>query len=84
MLACEVNLPPPRAQPPTEIVQPVSAHTHTFILRPNANVLNSQDEDGSLIFVPGAEAITPKYLILYSKSSVTPPTGSHGRTSMYS
>ncbi|KAF9643752.1 hypothetical protein BDM02DRAFT_3122987 [Thelephora ganbajun] len=40
-------------------------------------------EDGPLVFVSGAEAIVPKYLILYSKPSTTSPTGSHGRVSVY-
>jgi len=35
-----------------------------------------------LVFVSGAEAILPKYLILYSKTPITSPTGSHGGVSL--
>jgi len=65
MLACEVNLPPPRAQLPK-----------------NSEIVKS-GEEGPLVFVSGAEAIVPKYLILYSKSSTPSPTGSHGRMSVH-
>jgi len=40
-------------------------------------------EEGSSVYLSGAEAIVPKYLILYSKPSASPSTGSNGRTSTY-
>ena len=49
----------------------------------NTDVLDPQDEDGPLVYVSGAEAIVPKYLILYSKPSTPSPTGSHGRMSVH-
>ncbi|KAF9790509.1 hypothetical protein BJ322DRAFT_1169402 [Thelephora terrestris] len=70
MLACEVNLLPPRQKAP-------------FF-----SGLCSSREEGPLVYVSGAEAITPKYLILYSKPksstslSKGSPTGSSGRNSI--
>ena len=84
MLACEVDLPPPQVQPPkfSGIVQSVSYWAGFLKPRSHTNSLNLQHEEGQLIFVSGAEAIIPKYLILYTKSSTNSPTGSHGRMSM--
>jgi len=69
MLACEVNLLSSQVKPPklSGIVQSVSYSTHFLMLKSCTDVTNLQHEDGPLIFVSGAEAITPKYLILYSK-----------------
>ena len=86
MLACEVNLPSPRVQPSksSEIVKSVSHRTHTLSCPGyNTNALDPQDEDGPLVYVSGAEAIVPKYLILYSKPSAPSPTGSHRRMSVH-
>jgi len=71
MLACEVNLLPPRQKPPM------------------FSGLCSSQEKGPLVYVSGADAITPKYLILYSKPKPKPsvsqpkgsPPGSSGRNS---
>lgn len=84
MLACEVNLPPPQVQPPkfSGIVQSVSHHACSLASGSHANVLKPQHDDESSIFVSGAEAIVPKYLILYSKPPTTPSTGSHSRLSI--
>lgn len=84
MLACEVNLPDPHVEIPRSsgIVKSVSHYTHVLVLKFNTNALDPQHEQGPLVFVSGAEAIVPTYLILYSKPSITSPTESHGRMSV--
>ena len=73
MLVCEVSLPPPQVRPPrfSGIVQSVSRYTRSITPRSHANAFILQNEEGPSIFVSGAEAIAPKYLILYSKPSTT-------------
>lgn len=39
----------------------------SFLSRSHTNAANIQHEKGPLVYVSGAEAITPKYLIVYSK-----------------
>jgi hypothetical protein len=86
MLACEVNLLPHRAQPPKSpgILQSVSYHTRFLTLGSHTNSLGLQYVDGQSVFVSGAEAIVPKYLILYSKPTTTPPMRSPSRVSLLS
>jgi len=45
---------------------------------PKSSGIVQSREDGPSVFVSGAEAITPKYLILYSKPLTTTPTRSNG------
>ena len=68
MLACEVNLSPPQVKPleSSGILQSVSVYVHSILLRSLTDVANLQHEEGPLVFVSAAEAITPKYLIVYS------------------
>ena len=69
MLACEVNLLSAQVKPPESsgILQSVSGYTCSFLSRPHTDAAHLQREEGPLVFVSGAEAITPKYLIVYSK-----------------
>ena len=86
MLACEVNLLPHRAQPPkfSGILQSVSYRARFLTLGSHTNPLDLQHEEGQSVFVSGAEAIVPKYLILYSKPATTPPMKSPSRVSLLS
>ena len=69
MLVCEVDFLPPHVKPPESsgILQSVSHCTRSLAPRSHTDVTNLQREEGPLVFVSGAEAITPKYLILYYK-----------------
>ena len=82
MLACEVTVLPRDLKPPKSsgIHQSVSHRTRSFT--PRSHTL--QHEKGPLVYVSGPEAITPKYLILYSKAkpSATQPTVTDGRTTI--
>ena len=70
MLVCEVDFLPPQVKPPESsgILQSVShCTTRSLASRSHTDATNLQREEGPLVFVSGTEAITPKYLILYSK-----------------
>lgn len=85
MLSCEVNLLPHRVQPPkfSGIVQSVSCCAYKPSIPGLIHPFDLQHEEGPSVYVSGAEAIVPKYLILYSKASTPPSAGSNGRTSIY-
>lgn len=85
MLLCEVNLLPLRMKPPqfSAIVQSVSRRTYKPAVPSLIQPLDPQHEEGPSVYVSGAEAIVPKYLILYSKPSTPPSARPSSRMSTF-